>query len=191
MNSLCHSTPAGVQRHGQSLILLNMTRREMITLAAAAPLAAMASPAPGVKFGVDLFSLRSQNWSPFELLDYCAARGVVVVHFSEIRFIGSLEADNLKRVREHAGKLGIETEIGMRSICPTSKMFDAGNGSTPRGKRRLGRFRSGNRRRHAIGNVLHGHQDVDLEVRRLHLLLGSGGVEAVLDVVVFGRRVLL
>ncbi|HYW47759.1 MAG TPA: sugar phosphate isomerase/epimerase [Bryobacteraceae bacterium] len=128
-----------------------MTRREIVTLAAAAPLAAMAGPAPvpgpgpaaapdpapgpapfpapGVKFGVDLFSLRSQNWSPFELLDYCAARGAVVVHFSEIRFIGSLEPENLKRVREHAAKLGIEVEIGMRSICPTSKMFDPAAGT--------------------------------------------------------------
>ena len=39
------------------------------------------------------------------------------------------EPDNLKKVREHAEKLGIEVEIGMRSICPTSKMFDASAGT--------------------------------------------------------------
>ncbi len=99
----------------------------MIALAAAAPLAASAPPE--TRLGIDLFSLRSQNWSPFQLLDYSARQGAKVVHFSEIRFIGSLEPDNLKQVRAHAEKLGIEIEIGMRSICPTSKMFDAGAGT--------------------------------------------------------------
>jgi sugar phosphate isomerase/epimerase len=82
-----------------------------------------------VKLGVDLFSLRSQNWTPFQLLDYCAGQKVSVVHFSEIRFIGSLEPDNLRRVREYAQQKGIEVEIGMMSICPTSKMFNASSGS--------------------------------------------------------------
>src|SRR5215813_4291496 len=74
--------------------------------------------------GVDLFSLRSQNWTPFQYLDYCKQWGAEVVHFSEIRFLGSLEPEHLRQVRAHAEKLGIEIEIGMRSICPTSKMFD-------------------------------------------------------------------
>ncbi len=98
----------------------------MLAFAAAAPLAAAA---PATKLGIDLFSLRSQNWTPFQLLDYSASQGAKVVHFSEIRFIGSLEPDNLKQVRAHAEKLGIEIEIGMRSICPTSKMFDASAGT--------------------------------------------------------------
>ena len=106
-----------------------MTRRQMIHLAAAAPLAALADAAPAVKLGVDLFSLRSQNWTPFQLLDYCAERKVKVVHFSEIRFIGGLDPENLKKVRAHAEQVGIEVEIGMMSICPTSTMFNAGGGT--------------------------------------------------------------
>ncbi|HOK44379.1 MAG TPA: sugar phosphate isomerase/epimerase [Bryobacteraceae bacterium] len=82
-----------------------------------------------MKFGVDLFSIRSQKWTPFQYLDYCAKHGVEVVHFSEIRFIGGLEEEHLKRVRAHAEKLGIEIEIGMMSICPTSKMFRAADGT--------------------------------------------------------------
>ena len=96
-------------------------------MTAAAPL--VASPAEPVKLGIDLFSLRSQNWTPFQLLDYCAARKAKVVHFSEIRFIGSLEPGNLRQVRRRAEELGIEVEIGMKSICPTSKMFDAKAGT--------------------------------------------------------------
>ena len=106
-----------------------MTRRNVVGVLGSSPLAGMAASSPPVKLGVDLFSLRSQNWTPFEYLDYCAERKAKVVHFSEIRFIGSLEEQNLRRVREHAEKLGIEIEIGMRSICPTSKMFDAKAGT--------------------------------------------------------------
>jgi sugar phosphate isomerase/epimerase len=89
----------------------------------------MAQGSTGVRLGIDLFSLRSQNWSPAQLLDYSAARGAKVVHFSEIRFIGSLDPQNLRTVRQQAEKLGIEVEIGMKSICPTSKMFDAAAGT--------------------------------------------------------------
>jgi sugar phosphate isomerase/epimerase len=82
-----------------------------------------------VKLGIDLFSLRAQKWTPIQYLDYCAARQVQVVHFSEVRFLGSLDPANLTAVREHAAKLGIEVEIGMTSICPSSKMFNASLGS--------------------------------------------------------------
>ena len=82
-----------------------------------------------VKLGIDLFSLRGQNWTPAQYLDYCAARQVQVVHFSEIRFIGSLDPRNLRNVRDHAARLGLEVEIGMKSICPSSKMFDASQGT--------------------------------------------------------------
>ncbi len=90
---------------------------------------AAAFPAPAVKLGIDLFSVRSQNWTPFQYLDYAAAHGAKVVHFSEIRFIGGLDAANLRAVRQYAEKLAIEMEIGTKSICPTSKMFDAKDGT--------------------------------------------------------------
>jgi sugar phosphate isomerase/epimerase len=79
--------------------------------------------------GIDLFSLRSQEWSAFQYLDYCAAQRVSVVHFSEIRFLGGLEDSHLQAVRAHAEKLGIRIEIGMRSICPTSTAFDPKQGT--------------------------------------------------------------
>ncbi len=103
-----------------------MTRRTFLAATGAVPLFAAPSP---VRLGVDLFSLRTQPWSPFEYLDYSAKWKAKVVHFSEIRFIGNLEDDHLRKVREHAEKLGIEIEIGMRSICPTSKAFDPKQGT--------------------------------------------------------------
>lgn len=107
---------------------MHMNRRAFVALAAA-PLATTSKADSNVKLGIDIFSLRSQNWTPLQYLDYCAARRVQVVHFSEIRFLGDLESGNLTTVRQHAAKLGIEIEIGMRSICPNSKMFEASAGS--------------------------------------------------------------
>ncbi len=100
------------------------------SLLAAAPAAMMAQGSgQNVKFGIDLFSLRSQGWSAFEYLDYCAKQGAKVVHFSEIRFLGGLEKAHLEKVRDHARGLGIELEIGMLSICPTAARFDPKQGT--------------------------------------------------------------
>jgi sugar phosphate isomerase/epimerase len=114
-----------------------MKRREFLAMGAAMPVAMMAETNQNVKLGIDLFSLRAQSWTPFEALDYCAGRKVQVVHFSEIRFIGSLDPEHLRKVRAHAANLGLEVEIGMRSICPTSTMFDAKQGTA---EEQLGRM---------------------------------------------------
>ncbi len=81
------------------------------------------------RLGLDTYSLRAQGWSAFQQLDYCAAHGVRVVHFSEPRLIGGLERAHLERVRAHADTLGLEIEIGMLSICPTSGIFDPSQGT--------------------------------------------------------------
>lgn len=105
-----------------------MTRRNLLFGAAAAA-AANGAPMPKQKLGLDLFSLRSQGWSAFELLDFAKQHGASSAHFSEPRFLGSLDADHLKRVRGHADKLGLALEVGFGSICPTSTRFDTDRGS--------------------------------------------------------------
>jgi len=106
-----------------------MNRRTFLRAVAGSTALPLFPAAPDVRFGLDLFSIRSQNWDAFQYLDYAAKFGIKVVHFSEIRFIGSLEDEYLKKVRAHAEKLGIQVEIGMRSICPTSSAFDAKAGT--------------------------------------------------------------
>jgi Xylose isomerase-like TIM barrel. len=49
--------------------------------------------------------------------------------FRRPRFLGSLEEGNLRKVRAHAERLGIELEIGTKSICPSSKSFVAAEGT--------------------------------------------------------------
>lgn len=82
-----------------------------------------------MRFGIDLFSVRSSGYSAFEHLDLAAKHNAKVVHFSEIRFMGSLDPEHLKKVRAHADRLGIEIEMGMRSVCPSSKAFDPAQGT--------------------------------------------------------------
>jgi sugar phosphate isomerase/epimerase len=89
----------------------------------------LAQATPKIRLGVDAFSLGAQAWTPFQTLDWAAKTGVNMIHFSEIRFLGSarwqdaLAPDNLKRVRDKADELKIDLEIGMRSLCPTSADF--------------------------------------------------------------------
>jgi sugar phosphate isomerase/epimerase len=110
-----------------------MISRRTVLAAGASALACRAMDAAGlegkVKFGLDLYSLRSQGWTPTQYLDYAAKWGIRVVHFSEVRFLGNLETENLKEVRAHAAQLGIEVEIGMISICPTSSLFNKTQGT--------------------------------------------------------------
>ena len=87
--------------------------------------------APPTKLGLDLFGLRSQGWSAFQLLEYAAGLGVQLVHFSEPRFLGSLENAHLEKVKVRADELGLDIEVGFGSICPTSTRFDKSDG-TPR-----------------------------------------------------------
>jgi sugar phosphate isomerase/epimerase len=81
------------------------------------------------RLGLDTYSLRDQGWTAFEQLDYCAARGVQVVHFSEPRLIGGLDRAHLERVRAHADALHLDIEIGMLSMCPSSGIFDPAQGT--------------------------------------------------------------
>jgi sugar phosphate isomerase/epimerase len=81
------------------------------------------------RLGLDTYSLRAQGWTAFQQLEYCASRGVQVVHFSEPRLIGGLERAHLERVRMHADSLSLDIEIGMLSICPTSGIFDPSQGT--------------------------------------------------------------
>ena len=104
-----------------------MTRRELLSASTIA-LAGAAVPAAAkqqkVELGIDSYTLRSFGWKAFEMLDYVAKLGVDVVQFSEWPHIGSYEqvqdADYLRRVREHADKLGVRIEMGTWGVCPTN-----------------------------------------------------------------------
>jgi len=108
-----------------------MNRRAFLSasaLSAVVP-ALSGAAAPAGRLGIDLFSLRSQGWSPFEYVEYCSKQKAHVVFFSEIRFLGSLEESHLQKVRRRAEELDLRIEFGNTSICPSSKRFAASQGT--------------------------------------------------------------
>ena len=82
-----------------------------------------------MKLGVDIYSLRFQPWDAFEHLEYAHRLGLDVVHFSDLSPFESLEGGYLKGVEARADELGLEVEVGMMSICPTSTTFSAERGT--------------------------------------------------------------
>jgi sugar phosphate isomerase/epimerase len=82
-----------------------------------------------MRLGIDSFSLRSQGWDAFQIMDYAAGLGLDNVHFSEGEHLGGLDPAGLRQVREHADRLGITLEVGMRSFNRLAGTFDASLGT--------------------------------------------------------------
>jgi sugar phosphate isomerase/epimerase len=78
---------------------------------------------------VDIYTIRSQGWNAFQILDYCAGIGLNLVHFSDLNSFASTEDGYLAEVKAHADGLGLSIEVGMMSICPTAAIFDASQGT--------------------------------------------------------------
>ncbi|MBN1399695.1 MAG: sugar phosphate isomerase/epimerase [Anaerolineae bacterium] len=76
-----------------------------------------------MKLGVDIYSLRYQDWDAFEHLGYAHDIGLDVVHFSDLETLESLEPDYLRQVKARADELGLALEAGMGSICESSASF--------------------------------------------------------------------
>src|SRR5215207_8880172 len=76
--------------------------------ASASALPAAAQTRPNIRLGLDMYSVGAQQWTPFEQMDFAAKWHVKMVHFSEIRFLGSpdwkvaLDPANLRKIRARA-----------------------------------------------------------------------------------------
>ena len=81
------------------------------------------------RLGLDVFSLRSQSLSAIQILEFCAERGIEVVHFSEPRLLGATGPGALRDIRICAHELGIALEVGMLSIASGATIFNAAAGS--------------------------------------------------------------
>jgi sugar phosphate isomerase/epimerase len=82
-----------------------------------------------MKLGVDIYTIRSQGWNAFQILDYCATIGLDLVHFSDLHSFANIEDSYLREVKAHADRLELALEVGMMSICPTSTRFVPEDGS--------------------------------------------------------------
>lgn len=90
-----------------------------------------------MKLGVDIYSLRYNDWDAYQHLEYASSIGLDIVHFSDMGPFESLDDGYLASVRAKADCLGLDIEVGMDSICPTSRAFHPEGGTAPQQVRRM------------------------------------------------------
>lgn len=88
-----------------------------------AALAQTTAARPGLKLGMDNFSVRAMGWKAPALLDYAASLQLDTLLISDLDAYESLEEASLREVKAKADDLGIQIHAGTWSICPTSKAF--------------------------------------------------------------------
>jgi 3-oxoisoapionate decarboxylase len=103
-----------------------MQRRQFLStasaLALATPAAMQAAPDnrhDPPRFGLDLWSVRSQGWNAFQYIDHGVEQKLSVVQFADQGQLGGFDLDNARKVKEYADRKGILLEMGMESICPS------------------------------------------------------------------------
>lgn len=102
-----------------------MLRRTFLHSAAAAAAAPSSGPGAGIRLGFDSYSLNAFKWKAIQLLDYAASLQLDTIQLSSLGDYESLEPAYLRKVKDHASRLGIEIEAGTGCICPSSKAYNA------------------------------------------------------------------
>ncbi|RPI10268.1 MAG: sugar phosphate isomerase/epimerase, partial [Acidobacteriales bacterium] len=125
-----------------------MNRRSLLSTIAA-------QPPVGLKLGLDTYVVRPFGWKAFELLDYAARVRLDAIQLGSSD-LESQDPAYLKKVREHAERLGISIDAAIGGVCPTSSMWVPSNGD-PTTYLLLGL-----RQAHALGST------------NLHVYLGGG-----------------
>jgi len=82
-----------------------------------------------MRLGLDVYSVRFQDWDAFHMLDYAAGLGLEVVHYSERQMLASHDPGYLGELRAHAAHHGLGIELGMGSIDRFAASFNHELGS--------------------------------------------------------------
>jgi sugar phosphate isomerase/epimerase len=80
-----------------------------------------------LKLGIDAYSIRALGWKATQLIDYAAEMKVDMIQ-PALNAFESLEDAYLRKLKEHADRLGIWVEPGFGCICPLSKGYGAKQG---------------------------------------------------------------
>jgi sugar phosphate isomerase/epimerase len=106
-------------------------RRFLLSGAAAAAYAAVVrgdTPPVSVELGSIDGSVGGNNFTPIQFLDYLAS---IKLTWAMLSLPAATLADEaaLKQIRAHADQLGIKLQLAAGSFCPSSKSFNAQNGT--------------------------------------------------------------
>ena len=104
-----------------------MNRRHFLSASSALALTLSPSASANVdatrdpaRFGLDLWSVRSQGWTAFQYIDHAVEQKLSVVQFADQGQLGGFDLDLARKVRSYADSKGVLLEMGMETICPTS-----------------------------------------------------------------------
>lgn len=81
------------------------------------------------RFGLDLWSVRSQGWSAFQYIDHAVEQKLKVIQYADGNVLGGLSLDHARKVRAYGDEKGILQEMGMGTICPSSSGYRPGKQS--------------------------------------------------------------
>jgi sugar phosphate isomerase/epimerase len=82
-----------------------------------------------LKLGFDNYAIRALGWKAPQLLDYAAGLKLDAILLSDPDVFASRTDRYLREIKARAGDLGIEIQVGMLSICPSSVLFDRSRGT--------------------------------------------------------------
>lgn len=114
-----------------------MNRRHFLTASASALAAATAASGSSAamdtrndpaRFGLDLWSVRSQDWNAFQYIDHAVEHKLKVIQFADAPTLGGLEPEHARKVKAYADEKGVLLEMGMGTICPTSSGWSVEKG---------------------------------------------------------------
>ncbi|MCU0228610.1 MAG: sugar phosphate isomerase/epimerase [Bryobacterales bacterium] len=80
------------------------------------------------RFGLDLWSVRSQGWNAFQYIDHAVQQKLRVIQFADSNQLGSLDPEHARNVKAYADQNGVLLEMGMGTICPTASGWNAKKG---------------------------------------------------------------
>ena len=104
--------------------MLRRTFLQSAGTAATAAAAPAAGPGEGIKLGFDTYSLNAWKWKDIQYLDYAAGLKLDTVQLSSLSDYESLEPGHLRKVKDHAARLGIQIDAGVGCICPSSAAYN-------------------------------------------------------------------
>jgi len=82
-----------------------------------------------LKLGFDNYAIRALGLKAPQLLEYAASLNLDTILLSDLDVYERTAESYLKDIKARANDLGIEIQVGMLSICPGSKLFDARRGT--------------------------------------------------------------
>ncbi len=103
--------------------MYQMTRRTFLATSMGATMGATLraqTAGTGIPLGYDTYSVRAFGWKDFQYIDHAAHLGLDALQMSSLDDFVSLEPAHLKKVKDHADRLGLRIEAGIGCICPAS-----------------------------------------------------------------------